>query len=229
MTKRKKDLPEDKLVAQKMKSGASLEIDWSPSTYNWSDPRISYGGSIEGQPSGGVHVPWSSPDYDWADFRITYDGTVISQFFNRNIINVLFSIGQPNNTIHAPQVTRTRVRHRGQRESEKNNLEMYQFLFDIRELYELINFNSSTYYYDAHSIEYGSALTTYSWSSYYPTQIYDDPSSTYNSSDYDGPIFTSTPDNELTPFNIPGSDDIIMHLSRLLTRVKALENSRPVN
>ena len=224
MVKKKKESPKDKVVSQRMMAGAGIEIDWSASAYNWSDPRLTYGGTIEGPIIGDGHVPWSSPDYNWSDSRITYDGTIIGQYVNRNVINVLYSLNQPNNTIYAPQLIRSRSRHRGPRESEKINLEMYQFLFDVRKLYELVGFNTNTYYYVSDSIEYGSSLTTYFWSNFYPTQSYD--ASTYDADDYDGPIFTGPPSNELTSFNIPGSDEIIIHLNRLLTRVKALETSR---
>lgn len=95
----------------------------------------------------------------------------------------------------APQVTRWRSRYRGQRESWKINLEMNQFLYDIRKLWEgnqTVTNNLNEFLYN---LEYGVP----------------------DSVDYVRPYSIG---NDA----LPGSQDLILRLERLLKRVERLEN-----
>lgn len=219
--KKNTNLPQDTPVGANMMAVPNTIVNWSAPPYNWSDPRIDYDGTAATLST--LNAVWSDPNFNWSDPRITYDGTIITQY-SGTVVNVLYSVNQPNKMIYSPQIIRSRARHRGQRESEKVNLEMYQFLFDARKIYEFIGLNSNNLVHNILSLEYGSNLTTYFWSNYYPQQLYD--ASTYDGDSYDGPIFIDTPVNQLTIFNNTGSNDTIMRLNRLLTRVRALETSR---
>lgn len=172
------------------------------------------------------YITWSDSIYEWSASSLNWDGSFNGPMpvFSSN--NVLYqSINQPF-LIFAPQLVRWRHRYRGPRESYKVNLEMQQFLYDTRKLYEGIDMNSNNFITDSYGIEFGVNLDTYFWSSYYPTQIYDNSSSTYDSAEYDGPIFVSVPSIDLVALDITGSNDIIMRLNRLLKRVEALEFNR---
>jgi len=168
-----------------------------------------------------VHLPWGSM-YSWDDIRVLWDGSFLG--YSNISIDVLYSETNKRSWILAPQLVRWRSRYRGQRESHKTNLEMQQFLFDIRRLYEALDFTNYTVSGNSVNLEFGINLDGYYWSSYYPSQSYDD--SEYDLDEYDGPIFTSVPDDDLIALDLTGYNDIVMRLNRLLKRVEELEGSR---
>lgn len=137
----------------------------------------------------------------------------------------LYTNPDKRSRILAPQLTRWRSRYRGQRESYKTNLQMQQFLFDTRKLYEVFDRTSISITNFEYNLEFGANISVNYWSDYYPSKIYSD-SSTYNVDLYNGPTFASVPLADLIPFDIPGTGALIVRLNRLLDRIEYLESQR---
>ena len=110
--------------------------------------------------------------------------------------------------ILAPQTTKWRHRYRGQRESWKINLEMNQFLYDVRKLYEGTITVSQNLANNLYNLEFGLTISpTYSIT-------YDD-DSLYDSSAIDYGI---------DGIELTGEQDYILRVTRLLKRVEKLES-----
>lgn len=166
---------------------------------------------------------WDDGVYVWDDSQIAWNGSVIGQS-NQHIINWLYA-AKDSYLVLAPQLIKSRSRYRGYRESQKTNLEMQQTLFDIWKLYENTELTTVTLATNFNSLEFGTNMVGYFWSSYYPTMTYDT-SVGYDTNEYDSPIFTSIPSIDLINLQLTGSTDIISRLDRLLKRVKALETNQ---
>jgi len=188
-------------------------ISLSTETYSgnnlWSDPSVVY----EGGSTSVLDIT-----YDFANPQLSFDGYIIESNIG---INVLYEDPDTSYYIMAPQLTKWRSRYRGQRSSYRANLEMQQLLYDLRKLYEISSLTTAFIATNSTNLEYGINLTQYFWTDYYPSEAYD--ASSYDQNEYDGPAFQTVPVEEQVALDLPGTNDIVMRLNRLLRRVETLE------